>query len=88
MEEISRIVNNEVRDENLGFVTITAVKITNDLSYAKVYFTTLTDKEASLKTLANRVKIRKMPLLEFVYDQSIEYGKKIENIIERINENE
>ena len=32
MEEISRIVNNEARDENLGFVTITAVKITNDLS--------------------------------------------------------
>ena len=99
MEEISRIVNNEARDENLGFVTITAVKITNDLSYAKVYFTTLTDKEASLKTLnkacsfirttlANRVKIRKMPILEFVYDQSIEYGKKIENIIERIKENE
>ena len=35
--------------------------------------------------LCDRVKIRKMPEIHFVYDESIEYGKKIEDIIERIN---
>ena len=35
--------------------------------------------------LCDRIKIRKMPEIHFVYDESIEYGKKIEDIIERIN---
>ena len=38
--------------------------------------------------LMDRVEIRHIPELEFVYDESIEYGKKIENIIEKINEKE
>ena len=37
-EAISKIINEEVKDDDIKFVTITAVDITNDLSYAKVYF--------------------------------------------------
>ena len=86
--------------DNLKFISITYCKITSDLSYAKVYFSTLNkDKDEVLKALnrhnkfirgrlSNCVDIRKMPELIFVYDESIDYGKKIEDIIERIHENE
>jgi len=52
-EAISKIINEEVKDDDIKFVTITAVEITNDLSYAKVYFTNLidTDREKVTKAL-------------------------------------
>ena len=96
-EEISKIIQTELRDESIGFVTITYTKISSDLSYAKVYFTTLDiekkkETEAKLNNaskfirsnLFDRVEIRKMPELTFVYDESVEYGNKIEHIIEKI----
>ena len=51
-EEISKIIQEELKDKSIGFVTITASKVTNDLSYAKVYFTTLEeDKKKVAETL-------------------------------------
>ena len=98
VEEISDILEKEIKDPNISYVTITGAKISSDLSYAKVYFTCLLDdkKEEILKSLnkassfirkelCNRVEIRKMPEITFLYDQSIEYGNNIENIIKRIN---
>ena len=97
VEEISKIIHEEIKDKDIGFVTITEARVTNDLSFAKVYITTLdNDRNKVLKALNNasscirtllcgRIKIRKMPEIRFVYDESIEYGKKIEDIIERIN---
>lgn len=98
VEEISKIIYEEVKDNDIKLVTITDASITNDLSFAKVYFTTLdNDREKVLKALnkasgfvrtllCDRVQIRKMPEIHFVYDESIEYGKKIEDIIERLND--
>ena len=101
VKEISYILATEIRDEDIKFVTITDCKVTNDLSFAKVYFTVLDEnkKESTLKalkdaagfirrTLADRVEIRHIPELQFVYDESIEYGKKIEDIIEDIHNND
>ena len=100
IEKISEILHNDVKDKNVKMVTITDVKITNDLSFAKVYFTSLDDDKKKVidslnkvsgfvrSELCNRVKIRKMPEISFVYDESIDYGKKIENILERINNEE
>ena len=101
VKEISYILMTEVKDPNVKFVTVTDCKVTNDLSYAKVYVTILNSefKEETMDALKNasgfirhelmsRVEIRHIPELEFVYDESIEYGKKIENIIEKINEKE
>ena len=98
-EEISKVISEEVKDTDVQFVTITAVDISSDLSYAKVYFTNLIDKDREKVTKAlnnassfirgklfGRVEIRKMPELTFVYDESIEYGNKIEKIIEEIKE--
>lgn len=97
-EAISKIISEEVKDDDIKFVTITYVDITSDLSYAKVYFTNLIDEDREKVTKAlnrassfirgklfDEVEIRKMPILDFVYDESIEYGNKIEKIIDEIN---
>lgn len=101
VEQISYILKTEVKDTNIQFVTITECKVANDLSYAKVYFTVLNEnkKKETLKALKNakgfirsklydRVDIRHIPELEFVYDESIAYGQNIEKIIEEIHEND
>ncbi len=99
VKEISYILANEIKDHDIRFVTVTDCKVTNDLSFAKVYVTVLEQekKEETMKALnnaagfirkalADRVEVRHIPELTFVYDESIDYGKKIENIIEQIHE--
>ncbi len=100
VEKISEILHDEVKDSAVKMVTITDARITNDLSFAKIYFTTLdSDRKKVLDALnkasgfirsklCEKVEIRKMPEIMFVYDESIEYGQKIEEIIERINNHE
>ena len=101
VKEISRILMEEVKDEDIKFVTITDCDITNDLSYAKVYFTVLdmTRKADTIKALnhaksfirgqlSKRVEMRHTPELTFIFDESIEYGKQFDNIIDKINEEE
>lgn len=96
-KEMSYIIANEVKNPNIKFVTITACDVTSDLSYAKIYFTTLDDANETLKalksakgfirkTLADRIELRHIPELEFIYDESIEYGKRIEEKIKEIHE--
>lgn len=99
VKQISYILATEIKDEDIKFVTVTDCKVTNDLSFAKVYVTVF-DKEKIKNTvdalnnasgfirreLADRIDIRHIPELTFVYDESIEYGKNIENIIDRIHE--
>lgn len=100
VKEISYILANEIKDNDIKFVTVTDVKLASDLSYAKVYVTVF-DKEKIKETmkaldsargfirkkLSERIDIRHTPELSFVFDESIEYGNKIEKIIEQINEN-
>ena len=95
---ISEILATEIKDENIKFVTITSCEITNDLSFAKVYFTVLdmNKKKDTIKALekaksfirgeiSKRINIRHTPELRFVFDDSIEYGNKIERLINDIN---
>lgn len=97
-QEISIILMREVKNEDIKFVTITGVETTNDLSYAKVYYTVLKDSkkdviEEALKKaapfirskLCERVDIRHTPELRFIYDESIAYGEHIEKVLEQIN---
>lgn len=97
-QEISKILMKEIKDENIKFVTITGVDTTNDLSFAKVYYTVLDETkkdktEESLKKaasfirtkLAESIDIRHTPELLFIYDTSIEYGNHIDKIINEIH---
>lgn len=100
MQEISNILMTEIKDEDIKFVTVTGVDITNDLSYAKVYVTVLDEdkRKTTLEALngashfirgklSERIEIRHTPELKFLYDESIEYGNHIEEIIDKINKN-
>ena len=101
MEEISKIIMEEVKDETVKKAVITGVDVTNDLSYAKIYFTVLNRDEKKevftalngasgfiRKCLAGRIEIRNTPELKFIYDESEEYGEKIDKIIDKINDGE
>ena len=92
------IINNKSKDPRVGFITITDVVLTNDLSQAKVFLTVLgNDKvENTFKALdkakgfikselGSRMRLRIMPELMYEYDQSIEYGNKIERMIQDLH---
>ncbi len=95
---ISEIIQFELKDPKVGFVTITDVQVTNDNSYAKVFVSFLGKQEraeAGLKALnrskgfirsalAKRLTIRKTPEIIFEIDHSLEQGNKIEKILAEI----
>lgn len=99
-KELSHILQLEFKDPRLGFLTITGVEVTNDLSQAKVFLSVLgTDqqKEDTLKALAKgngflrselgkRIRLRIVPKLIFVLDSSVAYGSKIEALLAQLNE--
>ena len=97
--ELGNILLLEAKDEDFKNVTITDVEVTNDLSFAKIYFTTTDNREKVEKDLNNaagffrsmlaeRLEIRHTPELRFIFDESIEYGAKIEKIIEELHKDE
>ena len=97
--ELGNILFLEAKDKDFKNVVITGVDVSNDLSYAKVYFTTIDDKEHVTKDLNNaagffrtllaqRVEMRHTPELKFIFDESIAYGEKIESIIEDLHKEE
>ncbi|KPK64229.1 hypothetical protein AMJ83_03090 [candidate division WOR_3 bacterium SM23_42] len=94
--QISEIIAHEMKDPRLGFVTITTVDVSDDLKTAIVYFSSLNDKSEGLETLnrakgyirshlANRVRMKYLPNLEFKIDNSFEYGKKIDALLDDIS---
>ena len=99
-QELSNICAIEAHDSILKAINITGVVVTNDLGLARVYFTSMLEmdhkkleKELNDETagylrtkIANRIEIRHTPELRFVYDNSVDYGDKIEKIIDKIHE--
>ncbi len=98
-KELSEIIMREIKDPRINFVTVTGVDVTGDLQQATVYITTLGDdeqKEQTLKGLSKatgfirseigkRIRLRKTPEIFFAFDQSIEYGNRIETLIADLN---
>ena len=96
-KELSILLSREARDANLASVTITEVRVTNDLSYANVYYIvpeylkekivpSLERAKGFLRSeLAHRVKARKMPELIFKYDEALDYGNHINQILSKLN---
>ena len=96
---VSEIIQFELKNPKVGFVTITDVNVTSDLSYAKIFVSFLGQdarKEAGLKALnqskgyirtllAKRLTVRKTPELIFVLDTTLDKGNKIESILHDIN---
>lgn len=98
LRELAIIMNNDTKNKDLSNITITEVRITNDLSFMTIYYTCLVDskiekaKEALEQstgylrsTLAKKLKARKMPDLIFKYDEALAYGNHINEIISKLN---
>ena len=97
-KELSQIIGYELKNPNVtGLISVTKVKVTNDLKYAKVYVSILNSKNiketlAGLKKssgyirteIAKRINLRITPELIFELDDSIEYGAKIDSILKDI----
>ena len=100
--EMADIIIKEVKDPRLHSVTITSVKITDDLRNAKIYFVEMGKDECSpeikagltkaagfiRRELGKRVQLRCVPELTFVHDQSFGYGNRIENLLVQIAKQE
>lgn len=99
-KEVSALLVRGLKDPRIGFVTITAVDVTSDLHLARVYFTVMGDEKVRLETekglkssapfirreLGKRLRLRYVPDILFQYDSSLEYGNRIEALIQEINE--
>ena len=97
-KEVSNIINYELKNPNIkGMITVTNVKVTPDLRYAKLQVSMLNvkDKKENLKELktssgyirseiAKRINLRYTPELIFELDESIEYGAHISDILRTI----
>lgn len=98
VEQISDIIHTEMRDPRLGFLTVTGAEISRDLRHAKVYVSVMGDTDArkqSLKVLngasgmlrgefARRAHLRVAPELEFQYDDGIERGQHIFELLHSV----
>ncbi|WP_126426462.1 30S ribosome-binding factor RbfA [Brevibacillus marinus] len=101
-KELSILLQREMKDPRIGFVTVTGVEVTSDLQQAKVYvsiFGSAEEQEASLEGLkkakgylrteiGRRIKLRHTPDLVFKLDQSIDYGNKIDALLREISTDE
>ena len=100
-KEISNIISYKLKNPNVtGLISVTKVKVTNDLKYAKVYVSILNSKNVNktmegLKEssgfirsrLAKTVNLRITPELVFEIDDSLEYGARIDSILKELNVN-
>lgn len=99
-EEISQILATEVADPGVGLVTVSRVKVTPDLSLARVYWTLLGDDAERKKTtkalqraapfvrhvLATRVSLRRVPEVAFQFDEGLAAHARVEEILHEIHE--
>jgi len=96
--EISDILRNEVKDPRIGFVSLTDVEVTADVRQAKVFFSVMgddSDKRRALEALraaggfirtevARRIRLRHVPELQFVLDESIERGVRVIDLMSKL----
>jgi ribosome-binding factor A len=94
--EIAYIITRDMNDPRCQFITVTKVVVSADLKEATVYFSSLDNKSESLATLqkakgyiksllAHRVRLKFLPDLHFIIDNSYEYSRKIDDLIEKIS---
>lgn len=99
-KEINAILQKQIKNAQLGFVTITEVKVTDDLQQAKVYFTVYGSEQEKISTekllkkmtsfvryhVGQRIRLRYTPEIVFQYDETIERAARIDELINKIQE--
>ena len=97
-EEVSLIIQREVKDPRIGFLTVTAVELSADLRYAKIFVSVYGSQKERTKSLrglqsatrfirreiGQRVQLRYTPEIVFKWDASIEKGAHIEDLLRQV----
>ena len=101
--EISEILERKIQDPRIGLVTVTAVKVSADLRHARVFVTVLGDADQrkknieGLRSAAGYIRralsqrlhhLKRIPELAFDYDESVEKGIRLEELLEQIKPEE
>ena len=102
-QELSELLSRgAVHDPGIGFITLTRVKVSPDLQLARVYYTSLGDPKARRETekaldratpffrrhVGNRLQLRRVPELQFHFDESIGHQDRVEQILRDLHEEE
>jgi ribosome-binding factor A len=96
------LARGEVHDPGIGFITLTRVKVSPDLQLARVFYTMLGDEQARKDTakaldratpflrrqVGDRLRLRRVPVIEFRFDESIAHQDRIEQILRDLHEEE
>jgi ribosome-binding factor A len=94
-QDVSDLLAHHVHDPGVGFVTLTRVTVSPDLQLARIYYTQLGDDRARRDTvralqrvipflrrqLGSRLRLRRVPELEFRFDESVEHQDRIERVL-------
>jgi ribosome-binding factor A len=92
-KDLAELIRTELKDPRVGMITLTGVEVSNDYHHAKIFFTTLGNAESALaglqrasgflrSNLAGGLKLRIVPELHFVHDQSVERGIYLSTLID------
>jgi len=94
--DLAELIRREVKDPRVGLVTVTGVEVSGDLAHAKVYVSSLADAATHSTTvdalqhaagflrarLGQSLRLRQIPELHFLYDESVERGIRLSQLIE------
>lgn len=97
-KEVSQIIQRELKDPGIGFVTITDVELTPDLKNARIFYSVLGDEQKRQSSdqalqravffiqheIGRKMRLKYTPKIKFVYDHSLEKGARIEKALEEI----
>jgi ribosome-binding factor A len=94
--DLARLIQQEIKDPEVGFVSLSDVEVTRDLAHAKVYITVFDPEKATTslqalrraaaflrRRLGQELRLRHVPELHFLHDNSVEQGSHIDRLIEQ-----
>jgi ribosome-binding factor A len=97
LEEISQALVHEIKDPRIGMVTLTGIRVSEDLKFTTIYFTTFPSVEREralaglesasryIKThISRRLKLRYTPELHFTYDSTSEQAERVDSLLRQI----
>jgi ribosome-binding factor A len=101
-QDLGDLLAREVHDPGIGFITITRVRVTEDLLQARVFYTALGDEADASKTargleralpflrraLGERLRLRRVPELTFAVDEAVGHQARVEELLEQIKRDE
>lgn len=97
-KEVSHIIQSELKDPGIGFVTITDVELSEDLKSARIFYSVLGSEKNRLDSsralqravffvqheIGKRMRLKFTPRIKFIFDDSLEKGARIEKALEQL----